>query len=234
MNAVTQTLPCFAGRTRQKHADALDLRRIAALACVVILHVLLIGAILRPVPPEPTEYVPRDTFAPPTWVELSPPPPPPPKVLEPVKTLPVQTQPIPTPPKEAPVSPPAEAVEPNLIAMTETPSDEPGLQSNFVEPTPALGGPPVQAALRLLLAPPPPYPRKEEINHVEGTVTFRVLVGADGKASDIELVKSSGSKALDRAALSHIKRKWRFQPASTDGDARAAWGVGSVSFQIGG
>jgi periplasmic protein TonB len=231
MNAATQTIPGFVGRTRQKHAGALDLRRIAAIACVVILHVLLIGAILRPVPPEQKEYVPGDTLAPPVWIEVSPPPPRP-KVLEPVKTLPVQTQPIPTPPKEAPVSPPTEAVEPNLLAMTDTPSDAPGLQSNFVEPTPALGGPPVQAALRLLQAPPPPYPRKEQINHVEGTVTFRVLVGADGKASDIELVKSSGSKALDRAALSHIKRKWRFQPASTDGDARAAWGVGSVSFQL--
>jgi len=60
--------------------------------------------------------------------------------------------------------------------------------------------------------PPPRYPPAARRNSEEGTVVLRVLVTTDGTASRTELDRSSGSAALDSAALEAV-RSWRFVPA---------------------
>jgi protein TonB len=60
--------------------------------------------------------------------------------------------------------------------------------------------------------PPPRYPLIARRNGVEGTVLIRVVVSKDGRAAHVQLDKSSGSSALDNAALEAVKG-WKFAPA---------------------
>jgi protein TonB len=61
-------------------------------------------------------------------------------------------------------------------------------------------------------SPKPEYPDKAREAGKEGRVILRVLVDAEGRSKSVELNRSSGSDALDRAATETIKR-WRFSPA---------------------
>ncbi len=79
--------------------------------------------------------------------------------------------------------------------------------------------------------PPPSYPRIARRNGEQGTVTLRVLVSPDGAATQVELERSSGSNALDTAALETVK-SWRFTPARRAGDPVAAWVIVPVVFRL--
>jgi len=64
----------------------------------------------------------------------------------------------------------------------------------------------------------------DEARHVkmQGTVTLRVLVGADGKASDIRVIRGVGY-GLDERAMQTV-HTWRFTPARDPNHrAIAAW-----------
>ncbi|RPH46639.1 MAG: energy transducer TonB [Burkholderiales bacterium] len=56
----------------------------------------------------------------------------------------------------------------------------------------------------------------------QGEVRLDVHVGADGAVIDVQVRASSGSPALDRAAIDTVRR-WRFRPATVDGQAVAEW-----------
>jgi periplasmic protein TonB len=65
------------------------------------------------------------------------------------------------------------------------------------------------------------------VEGAEGTVGMRALVGADGTISRVEVTASSGSTALDRAAVEAV-RLWVFAPATKDGapiDAYVTFGI---------
>jgi protein TonB len=77
----------------------------------------------------------------------------------------------------------------------------------------------------------PPYPPGERKMGREGRVTVRVLVGADGRVHDIQLVSATSDEFFDvtrRQALA----KWRFRPATRDGVAVESWRRMSVSFRL--
>lgn len=75
------------------------------------------------------------------------------------------------------------------------------------------------------------YPRESLINHEQGTVILRVLVGADGVPQAIEIQKSSGFQRLDRAAREAVKG-WSFNPALRGGVASSAWALVPVTFNL--
>lgn len=60
--------------------------------------------------------------------------------------------------------------------------------------------------------PRPEYPESARRDGHEGRVLLRVLVDDQGHAKQVEINRSSGTEALDRAAAEAIKR-WRFHPA---------------------
>jgi protein TonB len=62
-----------------------------------------------------------------------------------------------------------------------------------------------------LHCPEPPYTDEARKAKLQGNVTLRVLIGADGRAARIQLVKGLGL-GLDEQALQAI-RSWRFVPA---------------------
>lgn len=69
---------------------------------------------------------------------------------------------------------------------------------------------------------PPPYPAVARRMGDEGEVRIDVHVGTDGRVIDIRLRQSSGSAMLDRTAIDTVRR-WRFTPATVDGQPVAAW-----------
>jgi len=90
---------------------------------------------------------------------------------------------------------------------------------------------PPQFRANYLNNPPPAYPRRARRDGIEGTVTLKVLVTAAGTPGLVALFTSSGSDALDRAALNAIKA-WRFVPARRGDEAIDAWVLVPVAFRL--
>ncbi|HEV7610079.1 MAG TPA: energy transducer TonB [Steroidobacteraceae bacterium] len=130
------------------------------------------------------------------------PPPPPPKRTPPRAPPPIHTAAI--VPSEAPVAAPVEAVA--AVAPAE-PAPPPA-----PEPVkPAFGG------IGYKNNPPPDYPTLAARQGWQGTVLLRVRVLTTGAVESVEVVKSSGKKVLDDAAI-HTVERWVFAP-STRGNA---------------
>jgi len=82
--------------------------------------------------------------------------------------------------------------------------------------TVALDSPPVPVS-----SPAPAYPRAALRRGESGEALLRVHVGTDGVPFAVDLVRSSGSRLLDRAATDAVRR-WRFNPAMSGGRPVAA------------
>ena len=89
------------------------------------------------------------------------------------------------------------------------------------------GGDPVP-----LVRPAPRYPAEALRNQESGTVLVRVDVGADGVPTAVDVVRSSRSRSLDRAATEAV-RQWRFRPAQRDGQPVPGSIQIPVSFTLG-
>jgi len=80
--------------------------------------------------------------------------------------------------------------------------------------------------------PPPVYPAGARRRAQQGTVTVRVLVGADGSVERAEVADSSGFDALDDAALETVRSRWRFVPARHGGLAVESWVLVPIRFAL--
>ena len=76
----------------------------------------------------------------------------------------------------------------------------------------------VEASLRAEAT--PEYPQELIEDDVEGSVTVKILVAADGSVESVGLVTSSGYSAMDRAA---IAAGYRFQFNPGDNGRRGVW-----------
>ena len=76
----------------------------------------------------------------------------------------------------------------------------------------------VEASLRAEAT--PEYPQELIEDDVEGSVTVKILVAADGSVESVKLVSSSGYSAMDRAA---IAAGYRFQFNPGDNGRRGVW-----------
>jgi protein TonB len=113
----------------------------------------------------------------------------------------------------APPAPPEATASPAPVARAEP--SAPALAPAPQAPRPAPVSPPSFNAA-YLRNPPPRYPLIARRNGEQGTVTLRVLVTREGTPGSVVLEKSSGSPALDAAALATVK-EWRFVPAQQNG-----------------
>lgn len=80
-------------------------------------------------------------------------------------------------------------------------------------------------------APKPEYPDSARSAGKEGRVLLRVLVDAQGKTKTVEVNLSSGSDALDRAAVDAIRR-WRFSPARHGDEPVESWIRVPIDFRL--
>lgn len=117
------------------------------------------------------------------------------------------------------------------LAVAPAPPSEPQ------PPEPAVTTPPAPAESQLAHAvlvhsPAPQYPRASLRMREEGAALLRIHVSPQGAVLDVEIVRSSGSQRLDRAAAEGVKA-WRFEPARRDGEAIATSVLHQVTFTLG-
>ncbi len=62
----------------------------------------------------------------------------------------------------------------------------------------------------------PYYPNRPEQLGIEGSVELNMMVDTDGKPFEVAVVNSTGSKEFEASALS-VLRKWKFEPAKSEG-----------------
>jgi protein TonB len=77
----------------------------------------------------------------------------------------------------------------------------------------------------------PDYPVGKLRLEIEGSATVRVLIGADGRVRQVQVIRASDpdfAKATERQAL----RAWRFKPATRDGVPVEDWQTLTVRFDI--
>ena len=85
---------------------------------------------------------------------------------------------------------------------------------------------------RIVKSPTPKYPIKERNNKIEGVSIVRFLIGKDGSIESAEIISSSGSSALDEAAL-NTAYKWQFLPAkNTNGQDVKCYATQPFTFQL--
>lgn len=77
--------------------------------------------------------------------------------------------------------------------------------------------------------PAPSYPSRALRRGESGTVRVRVVVGPDGRPTEVSVEQASGSRDLDRAAVNAVKR-WRFHPARRDGEPITGTVIVPISF----
>jgi len=75
----------------------------------------------------------------------------------------------------------------------------------------------------------PDYPRLAEQAGLEGLVWIKALVGSDGNVRSAVVYKSSGTPALDEAALT-VAPRCKFKPAIQNGRPVAMWVTYKVDF----
>ncbi len=157
--------------------------------------------------------------------------------------------PPPPPPKTDTPPPPPIVAPPPPIQLNFAP---PPIQAVATPPPPTPAPPPV-VAVPAPVGPPPryqpkpaspkgrpgdwasdnDYPTRALQLGQEGITGFRLTLGTDGKVSNCEITKSSGSAELDKTTCDLMRRRARFSPA-TDGDGNPTTGsyTSSVRWQI--
>lgn len=124
---------------------------------------------------------------------------------------------LPAPPPDAILSPaPSLPVPPKAAAPAPTVAAKPSVSD---------------LSLKLISSKAPTYPLESRQLKEQGTVVLSVLVGPDGRVSDVSVSKSSGSFRLDRAARDAV-RKWRWAPSIIDGVAVAVKGFLTFPFVL--
>jgi TonB family protein len=78
------------------------------------------------------------------------------------------------------------------------------------------------------------YPLEAQAAGQQGTVRFRLTVGADGRVSDCVVIQSSGSAALDERTCTILRTRATFIPAADEsGQARESTYENTVSWHMG-
>jgi periplasmic protein TonB len=120
---------------------------------------------------------------------------------------------------------------------TATGGDETGTAGDFVEPKAdpiPIPTPFIKAARidpRYAGALQPEYPPSMIRAEQSGNVTVRVKIGTDGRVKDVQII-SSASNEFAEATKRQALRKWRFVPATRDGQPEESWREMTVKFEM--
>lgn len=79
--------------------------------------------------------------------------------------------------------------------------------------------------------PAPDYPPLSRRLNEEGRVLMKVLVSAEGSATEVLIEKSSGSERLNSAAIAAVMR-WRFIPATKNNQPLSAYVLVPMKFSL--
>ena len=197
-----------------------------------------------PSPPLQPRVAPQTPPAPAPTFQFQPPAPAP--VPVPVPVISIAPAPPPAAPPESPEMPPATEAERGPLAATQapdsaqvssaspvpdvTPSQAPNQSENenrVGETTAQRVLPQVITARRVA----PIYPATSRRRSEEGDVVLDVLVGADGRVTQITVAGSSDFERLDKAAVAAVQQ-WRFVPGRVAGEPQAMRLRVPIRFQL--
>lgn len=154
--------------------------------------------------------------------KIEPPPPPPPEPPKPVpKVAPTPKPFMPEVEVEVPQQPQVEQVM-ETSSVPDPAPPLPGPATTEVAPPADPGTGSLRTAVLSDGCAVPDYPARAARNGEEGVVTLALLVNENGKVSDSRVQKSSGSRDLDKAAISALSM-CSFKPAMAGGAAEAGW-----------
>lgn len=204
--------------------STLDPKRIVANSTVIVLHAVVFGILMMPMQSEPKappkELTVYPDFVRPTRLPDAPLPP------RHVVRLPSHST-VRTTPQVTPTPPPVDDVVVDHGDQYVPPvPDTTTTNDNFDNAGPAV------AELVVRQGTPPTYPVAALRAGEFGTVILRILVDEQGLPTDVQIEKSSGVRALDQAALQHVRRTWRFVPAMRDGRAISAIALLPIRFSL--
>lgn len=131
----------------------------------------------------------------------------------------------------------AKPVEENLIQPLT--NDAGTSVVEYVEPLKPADPPKIVDPIMVKVQPDPRYAAKFQPDYpstmirmeLEGTVNVKVLVGADGRVKQVQVLHATDpafAKATERQALS----SWRFKPATKDGVPYESWYTTKVIFKL--
>jgi protein TonB len=196
----------FADQEDSKYKKSLGL------GIVLLLHVVLFYALVTGLAKKVVDVIQKPIETKIITEEIKPPPeapkPPPP----PSKSLPPPTLPFVPPPE---VAPPAQT-PPDTMATTQTPDPNPAPTSSAAPAPDSNAQAAPQPAFADLNACKPEYPKSALMNEETGVVRVRFVVGADNHLLSASVLKSSGYKDLDKAAVAALSR-CEFKAAMQDG-----------------
>jgi TonB family protein len=76
----------------------------------------------------------------------------------------------------------------------------------------------------------PSYTEVAQLAKVSGTVALRLVIGTDGMAHDMQVIRTLGS-GLDEKAMEAVAQ-WRFDPSLKDGEPVKVWATIEVNFRL--
>jgi protein TonB len=188
--------------------------------------------IIEPVKPLPKVQI---TLSRPQPKPVAPPPPPV------AKPKPPAAKPKPPVKKVVPLKPQKPRPTPKVVEQSPTPAPAPVVTNAppaQVTAPPAPPAPVVQekitaptAGADYLHNPAPEYPEIAMERGWEGKVLMKVHVRPDGRPDSITVIRSSGQKVLDDAAVKTVN-KWSFVPAKRGDTPIAGWVTVPINFNL--
>jgi periplasmic protein TonB len=194
-------------------------RKLVAIVLVVLLHVLLGYAFITGLAFNVVKKVVVDlkTF---DVNEAAPPPPPPPDIKLPPPPV---VAPPPMVQIQAPPPPIVQVAPPPPVVAPPPPAPPPVIQPVRASP---------RGKIQDLIT-TDDYPSASLRNNEEGTTSYRLDIGADGRVVACTVTGSSGHPALDDTSCRLLQRRARFNPATnSSGEKVASVYSGRVRWQI--
>lgn len=175
----------------------------------------------EPPPPEEVEPVAPEVVTPPAIVRTNQPPPPPMRTTQ--EQSPIQFNP--DPPRQEPAPPTRQEPPPRVQC--------PGgvtVPAGTACPPPA--SPPSPPRLRSGTISNDDYPASAIRAQAQGTTRMSLQIGANGRVTGCSVTASSGNSSLDSTACSLAQRRYRFAPATRNGQPVASTYSQSVRWQL--
>ena len=158
-------------------------------------------------------------------------PPEPPRPTQTAATVPPPPRPKPAPRPTKPAASLGQTVVPAAVPTETTAPAASGTPTEIATATPAPADPVQISTTRFRDRAPPPYPPQALRDEIEGVVRLKLLVSPAGRVLEVSVLKSSGHRPLDQAAVT-AAQGWTLYPAEKDGQPVPGWAEVDVPFRL--
>lgn len=118
-----------------------------------------------------------------------------------------------------------------VAATSQMSSGMTGVRGRYEGEKSVKSSPQKSTSVNVLSGASPPYPRSARQAGWEGIVVVRILVDTDGSPASVSIRSSSGYAIFDETAVNAVM-KWKFSPATKEGQPIAAYHDVKISFRL--